>query len=258
MMADFDLHQRAANRSPGTIRLYRYRLSDLAAVTTTPAAVTTDLLIGLLGRPGLAPETRKGIRTSYRSFFSWARRTGRLSYDPAEGLPTVRVPKGVPNPAPELVVRQGLRDAAPRERFMVLLGAYAGLRCCEVATVHGDRWDGLTLTVTGKGGKTRRVPIRQADLVAELDALEGGWAFPNRWTGAPITAGHVSRLLSTALAQTWTGHSLRHRFGTRTCEGTKDLLAVGEVMGHSRPETTQRYCLVSSDRLLAVADAAAA
>lgn len=254
---DFDRHQRAAHRSAGTIRLYRYRLEDLAALTHAPADVDEALLLHVLARPGWSAETRKSVRTAYRSFFAWARRTRRIDEDPAADLPPVTVPRAAPRPAPELVVRRSLRDAQPRERFMVLLGAYAGLRCCEIALVHSHEWTGRALRVAGKGGKIRSVPIVQLELVDELDALEG-YAFPNRWTGLPLTAGHVSRLLSRALSETWTGHTLRHRFGTVSLEGTKDLLAVGEVMGHSRPETTQRYCRVGEDRLRAVAAAAAA
>ncbi len=253
----FDTYLRAAGRSPGTIRLYRYRIADLADLAKTPAEVTTELLLRILSTPGWQPETRKSVRTSYRTYFAWAVRTGLLEHDPALLLPAVSVPQAEPRPTPDLVVRRSLRAADDRERLMVLLGAYAGLRCCEIARVHGEAWDGRRLRVTGKGGKVRTVPIAQQDLVDELDALQG-WAFPNRWTGEPITPGHVSRLLSSALEQTWTGHTLRHRFGTTALEGTKDLLAVGQVMGHSRPETTQRYCRVSADRLDAVAAAAAA
>ena len=183
--------------------------------------------------------------------------TGRLSHDPSVGLPPIRVPDAEPRPAPESVVRRAVRELDGRERLMVLLGAYAGLRCCEIARVHASDWDGAALRVVGKGGKSRAVRVARPELVDELDRLNG-WAFPNRWTGEPLTAGHVSRLLSRALAETYTGHQLRHRFGTVALEGTKDLLAVGRAMGHSRPETTQRYCVVSSDRLAAVADAAAA
>lgn len=257
LLAGFDAYMRAAGRSPGTIRLYRYRIATLAEIVRRPSDVTTDVLLMLLGNPGWKPDTRKSVRTSYRTFFAWAVRTHRLDVDPAADLPPITVQPGLPRPTPELVVRRSLRAVDDRERFMILLGAYAGLRCAEIAAVHSDQWDGTRLRVLGKGNKIRHVPILQQQLVAELDALDG-FAFPNRWTGQPITPGHVSKLLSAALVETWTGHTLRHRFGTVSLEGTKDLLAVGEVMGHSRPETTQRYCRVGADRLTAVAAAAAA
>lgn len=256
-LAAFDAYLRASGRSPGTIRLYRYRIGDLAELVKQPADVTADLLLSLLGHPTWKPDTRKSVRTSYRAFFGWAYRTKRLDHDPSADLPPITAHAGPPRPTPEIVVRRSLRDADDRERFMIQLGAYAGLRCAEIAAVHSDQWDGRALRVLGKGRKVRVVPVVHQALVDRLDLLEG-YAFPNRWTGLPITPGHVSKLLSQALDQTWTGHTLRHRFGTVTLEATKDLLAVGEVMGHSRPETTKRYCLVGADRLLAVAQAAAA
>lgn len=257
LMGGFVTYLQAADRSPGTIRLYRYRIMLLAEHAKRPSACTPDMLLHLLARPGWAPETRKSVRTAWRAFFGWAVRAGKVSVDPTLDLPAISVPQAEPRPAPERVVRASILAASDRERFMVQLGAYAGLRCCEIARVHADDWDGRILQVVGKGRKVRRVPIRQPELVQQLDQLEG-WAFPNRWTGQPITAGHVSKLLSRVLGHGWTAHPLRHRFGTIALEATKDLLAVGQVMGHSRPETTQRYCKVGQERLDAVAIAAAA
>lgn len=257
LIGEFVTYMQAADRSPGTIRLYRYRILDLVDHAPRPAAVTPDLLLRLLAARSGAAETRKGLRTAWRAFFRWAVKAGRLAVDPAVDLPVISVPQAEPRPAPERAVRASAREASDRERFMIELGAYAGLRCCEIAHVHADDWDGRVLVVVGKGRKSRRVPIRHEGLMRRLDDLDG-WAFPNRWTGQPLTPGHVSRLLSAALVQTWTGHTLRHRFGTVALDGTKDLLAVGQVMGHSRPETTQRYCRVDQDRLDAVALAAAA
>lgn len=260
-LAGFARHQQAARRSPGTIRLYRYRLLDLAERHQWPAAVTTEQLEAMLARgvaAGWAAETSKSVRTAYRAFYRWAHGAGHVERDPAASLPSMRVPAGVPKPSPERILRAALDRADPRERLMLMLAAYAGLRCCEIAGVRAAWWDGQFLTVLGKGDKWRRVPITRAELVAELDALveRGGVAFPNRWTGQPITRGHVSRLLSAALPPGETGHKLRHRFVTVTLDHTKDLMAVAEVVGHASTLTTQRYARTGRDRLLAVADAA--
>jgi integrase/recombinase XerC len=250
----------AANLSAGTIRNYDYRLTDLAArVPSGPAAVTYDLMILLLGNPGWAATTKKNARTAYRSFFGWAVRTKRLREDPTEGLPAIRVPRTLPRPTPEVVLSQTLRAADVREDFMVRLAAYGGLRCCEIANVHADWWDRyrMVLNVRGKGGKMRAVPIREPELLACLNGLTG-YAFPNRWTGKPITPGHVTKLLSDALRETWTGHTLRHRYATKGLRGTKNLLAVSRALGHARLDTTQIYTLLDDDELVALAEAVAA
>lgn len=256
LLRDYDIHLRAAGRAAGTIRLHRYKLLDLAERVKSPALVTIEHLLAVLANPAWKPETRKSTRSVYRSFFSWACRAGHLLTDPSRDLPAISIPEAEPRPTPPLVLRRSLRDAQPRERFMLLLGAAGGLRACEIARVHAFDWDGQRLRVLGKGGKMRHVHIGDPALADLLNQLEG-YAFPNRSTGQPITAGHVSRLLSRALDETWTGHTLRHRYGTTALAATKDLLAVGKQMGHSRPETTQRYCRVEEDRLAAVGAAAA-
>lgn len=255
-LCGFAAWQRAADRAPGTIRLYGYRLADLAAVTPRPAAVTAPLLVDLLGNPAWCAETRKSVRSAWRSFFGWAVRHGHVDSDPTLLLPPIRVDAGVPRPAPEHVVRGALADADARLVLMVLLAAYGGLRAHEIAQVHRRDLSGDVLHVLGKGRKERIVPT-SGDLLTRLQQLEG-WAFPNRQHGGHITAGHVSRLLSRGLPDGWTAHTLRHRMATTAYAGTGDLLAVQKLLGHSRPETTQRYVALDDERLRAAARAASA
>lgn len=244
----------AAGRSRGTIRLHRHYLNQIASRTDNPWKVTTMDLQRLLARPDWAPETRKSARSVFRSFYSWGARAGHIEVSPAADLDPVRIPPPIPRPAPERVVSQALREAQHRERLMILLAAFAGLRCAEIARVCGCELEGDVLTVTGKGKRKRRVPIVEPELLAELQRLDG-YAFPNRY-GVPMTPGHVSKLLSRALAETWTGHTLRHRMATQAYAGTRDLLAVGAVLGHSRPETTQRYVQLPDDAIRAAMRAA--
>jgi integrase len=255
MIADFAAAQRAAHRSEGTIRLYRYRISDLCGLASSPAKVTTDQLVGVLSTPGWAAETRKSVRGAFRCFFRWGYQSGRLDDDPSEALPSVRVPTGVARPAPETVVAAGL-GADDRTRFMVMLAAFAGLRACEIARVHSDDLTGDILRVTGKGGKTRELPVVHAGLLARLQDVDG-WAFPNGH-GSHLTPGHVTKLVSAVLPEGWTAHTLRHRMATRAYAGSRDLLAVGALLGHARPETTQRYVRMPDDALRAAALQAAA
>lgn len=255
MLGDYQTAQQAAGRSAGTIRLHRYRLLDLAERFRSPAAVTTDQLVQLLAHDGWAPETRKSVRAAYRAFYRWAYQSGRLEADPTEGLPSVRVPPAVARPAPEHVVHVG-QAGDDRTRFMVQLAAYAGLRAGEIARVHGRDLVGDLLHVLGKGGKRRVIPVVHPELLERLAQLEG-WAFPNG-RGSHLSPGRVTRLVSSALPGGWTAHTLRHRMGTAAYAGTRDLLAVGALLGHSRPETTQRYVQLPQDALRAAVRAAAA
>lgn len=245
---------RAAGRAPGTVRLHRHYLSALAAAHRSPWTVRTRDLLAFLSSTSWAPETRKSARAVVSGFYRWAHGAGYLEEDPAAGLPSVKVPAGVPRPTPEHLVRQLERDVDPRLALMAQLAAYAGLRAGEIARVHGRDLVGDVLRVQGKGGKVRAVPIVRPQLLEALQALDG-WAFPNG-QGSHLSPGHVSRLLSRAMPEGWTAHTLRHRMASASYSGTRDLLALGAVLGHSRPETTQRYVLLDEAALRAVVRAA--
>lgn len=246
---------RAARRAPGTVRLHRHYLSNLALGHPCPCEVTTADLRRFLARPGWSAETQKSARTAVVGFYRWAHAEGLVDADPAARLASVSVPAGVPRPAPDAVLRSALALAEPRERLMVLLAAYAGLRCCEIARVHRDDLSAGLLWVHGKGGKVRVVPVEHPELVAAFARAEG-FLFPGQRDGH-LAAGTVTKLLSALLPDGWTGHTLRHRFATRSYAVHSDLLALGRVLGHSRPETTQRYVMLSNDALLRVVRGAA-
>lgn len=255
-LSSYETAQRAAGRSPGTIRLHRHYLNRLReAHPRSPWTVTLAHLQLFLSVPSWAPETRKSARAAVRGFYRWAYGAGLIAVDPAAGLDPVRVPAGRPRPTPEHLVAVLLRHPDPRLGLMAMLAAYAGLRAGEIARVHRADLVVDELVVRGKGGKVRAVPIVDPRLHARLQAVDG-WAFPNGY-GSHLSPGHVSRLLSRAMPDGWTAHTLRHRCGTVAYAATRDLLAVGALLGHTRPETTQRYVLMPDDAIRAAARAAA-
>lgn len=255
-VADWTTAMQAAGRSPRTIRLYSCHLHKvIRECPDGPASVTSTDLRYVLSAGSWKPETRKSVRGSITAFFRWAHGAGFIPVDPAQGLAAVRVPAGVARPVPDDVLHDALARADERDRTMILLGAYAGLRCMEIARVHSRDWDGSGLYVTGKGGKTRYVPIIRMDLRRALTACHG-YLFPGQ-DGGHLSAGYVSKRLARALPAGWTGHTLRHRCGTAMYAGTRDLLAVGAVLGHARPETTRRYVRLPDDALISAVKAAA-
>lgn len=246
---------KAAGRAPGTVKLHRTYLRSLEAVRPSPWTMQQRDLEAWLGRAGWGQDARKSARAVACGFYRWAHGRGYLEDDPAFGLPSVRVPKGRKRwPAPELVVSQLVDDPRQVGRliFMGELAAFAGLRAGEIARVHGrDLDEGDGLTVYGKGGTVRRVPIIDAPLLARLRRLGSGpdaWAFPNG-LGSHLSPGHVTRLISDALPGKWTAHTLRHRFATRSNENGADLLALAELLGHASVDTTRIYVLTSEDKL---------
>lgn len=251
----WDEYQRAAGNPASTRDLRAYHLRRVArGVSSGPATVTTAELVGFLARPGWAPETRRSFRATLRAFFRWYVAAGHRADDPAAALPPVKVPRGVPRPTPEPVLTAALDAASGRVALMVALAARLGLRRGEIARVHREHLEpalwGHALTVRGKGGHVRQLPV-PADLAAAILARPPGPLFPNPTTGRPLTAPHVGKLVSAAMTGPWTCHTLRHRAASVAYDATRDLRAVQELLGHAKPETTARYTAVRPAALLA-------
>jgi integrase/recombinase XerC len=149
--------------------------------------------------------------------------------------------------------------------FSLLYGS--GLRIAEALSLDVRNAVALrrdpTLTVTGKGNKTRMVPVLPA-VRAALDA----WLalHPNPQPEAPLFLGSRGKRLDPAVAQkvlrTYrriaglpehaTPHALRHSFATHLLAGGSDLRSIQELLGHASLSTTQRYTAVDDAALLAV------
>ncbi|MDO5633275.1 MAG: tyrosine-type recombinase/integrase, partial [Micrococcus sp.] len=113
-----------------------------------------------------------------------------------------------------------------------------------------------TVTVIGKGGKRRDVPL-SARLALALRGRGAGWLFPGRIDGH-LSAAYVSKRLSAALGDAGTGHQLRHRFASAAYRAERDLRAVQVLLGHASVATTQLYTAVPDRALRRAVEAAAA
>lgn len=261
---------KAANRTPNTIRIRRYYVERFAArCEVGPESTTFGDLIEFLGNDEWGGETRKCARAGLVSFFSWMVDDGRIAAErnPALKLPKVGTETALPRPAPDDVLQQGLWFADQKEELMLMLAGYAGLRREEIAKVHARDfdWDRNELLVHGKGRKERKVPVHP-DLGrvvrAEFDRRARGivgrgfrlyvegidqdsYLFPGKY--GHVGADRVGKILIKLLAGPWTGHTLRHRFATKAYLPERDLRAVQELLGHSKPETTARYVETPSE-----------
>ena len=158
----------------------------------------------------------------------------------------------------------GKRDAAV---LALLYGC--GLRIGEALGLnHRDAPTGDSLTVTGKGNKTRMVPVLPVVRTAVQTYLK---AVPHRLEpDGPLFVGIRGGRLSQrrvqeamALMRGWLGlpesatpHALRHSFATHLLAGGGDLRAIQELLGHASLSTTQRYTDVDAARLLDIHRAA--
>lgn len=256
---------RAAGAPETTVALRVYYVVRLARAHAGVdlLALDVDALAAWIAAGRWSPNTAKSARSALRSFYGWARETGRVAVSPAHLLPPVRVPRARPKPTPEQAYRAAVAAADPRARLAIRLAGVCGLRRGEIARVRGDDVEadllGYSLRVVGKGGHVRMVPVPD-DLAGELrQAAEagGGWVFPSP-AGGHLTPHHVAKIVTRWLPEGVTTHSLRHRCASSAYAGTRDLRAVQELLGHARPETTAGYVLAPEDSIRAAVNAAAA
>ena len=211
-----------------------------------------------------------------RSFTRYLERNGRSKSLAFASLRAPRVKRSLPKPLTIAAARQViLADASAgenhsewviaRDSAVLCLLYGAGLRISEAlcvkrseAPVAGRDF----LTVTGKGQKTRTVPIiapvRQA--VEAYLALCPYQLAPDGLLFVGVKGGPLSpRVIQLAVARlrgalglpdSATPHALRHSFATHLLERGGDLRSIQELLGHASLSTTQLYTAVDSTRLV--------
>lgn len=249
MLGNYVSYLYAAGRGVGTAKVYLNRLHGLRMQHPDLTAVTTDNLIDYLAdrRTTHAAETRKGMRTTFRSFYAWTFQQGITPTDPAYPLPKISIPATVPRMAPDDLVQLALITADTQLTGMVMLARFGCLRLSELTTLRTDHRQGDMLRITGKGEKQRLVPIND-QLMHSLLTLEreqgDGFYFPGRWGGS-LHPQSVNKIITRKLGTN--PHSLRHAGATAAYNATGDLRAVQLLLGHSSIATTQRYLHVGMD-----------
>ena len=260
LIVEWRTYLAASGKARTTLRLRTNQMRRFAEQHPDPLHADAASMIDWLATPHWAPDTRKSHRAALVSFYGWAHSFGHVDVDESRKLPAISVPPGRARPAPESAVAVGILDADRRVQLMVRLAAFHGLRRGEISRVHTDDLVrdlvGWSLTVHGKGGRKRIVPLDEQLAAELLEATVDGWAFPSP-RGGHLTEHHVGKLIARALPGRWTAHPLRHRFATVAYAGTRDLLAVQELLGHARSETTRGYIQLPQDALRAALAAAA-
>jgi integrase/recombinase XerC len=280
----FLAHLRGRHYSPRSVDLYAGDLARLArcAAERAPEALhPQDLRRCLAGlhAQGYAASSLARMLSAWRSFYAWLGRQGRVPANPCAGL---RPPKGarrLPHTlSPDEMQRMlGASDAgapdaplARRDRAMFELMYSSGLRLAELVGLDlGDlSRDTGEVTVTGKGRKTRIVPVGRQALAALDDwlAVRHQLARDERalFVGARgariaprVVQAQLGRLaLARGIAQRVHPHALRHSFASHLLQSSGDLRAVQEMLGHASLSTTQVYTHLDYQHLAQVYDQA--
>lgn len=227
-------------------------------------------------RNGVGGRSLQRNLSAIRSFFRWLIKNAKAGHNPAQGIITPKSPRRLPksldvDQAAQLV---GLDAGAPleiRDLAILELMYSSGLRLSELISLNVDSIDlrDAIVTVTGKGRKTRRVPVGRHAVAAVGNWLRSRSAIAADGEKALFVSSRGRRISHRSVQQRinhWAikrglathvhPHMLRHSFATHLLESSGDLRAVQELLGHADISTTQVYTHLDFQHLARVYDQA--
>ena len=267
-------------RSEHTVRAYmRTAQRLLVEQGLADWDAVADLSAGHL-RTHLAARREQGLSnasaarelSALKSFIAFARTQAGREVSDAPRVRGPRIAKGLPRPVTpddaiglaETVDALAVEDwVGARDRAVLLLLYGAGLRIAEALSLKAEALPlGDRLTVTGKGGKQRVVPLLPIVREAVADyAARCPWPLPRDEAlfrgakGGPLAQGMVQKATARArralgLPDSATPHALRHSFATHLLGAGTDLRSLQELLGHASLGSTQIYTQVDAASLL--------
>ena len=244
-----------------------------------PAQVTQHHVRAFIAqrhRQGLGGKSLQRLLSAVRGLFRWLLREGFAKHNPAIPVRAPKSPRHLPATLDADSIGQLLdipcdTPLAVRDKAIMELFYSSGLRLSELATL---RWEQLDLesgmvTVTGKGNRSRMVPVGRVAAAALLEwrksqvkfaSIEEPHVFVSQ-RGNPIAVRTIqSRIRYWAkrqgIPQNVYPHLLRHSFASHMLESSGDLRAVQELLGHTDISTTQIYTHLDFQHLARVYDKA--
>ena len=270
--------------SPHTISNYRRDINSLASclkdygISNPNEANESDIRgwVSKLHRSGLAGSSIQRSLSAARSFFNHLGRVSGKPRNPAASVQAPRKPRQLPKTLDADQIGQYLKfegssETVMRDRAMAELFYSSGLRLAELTAVDVDDIDPHTqlLSVTGKGNKTRTVPVGSIAMTAIQDWLKlrpapadpADKALFLSKRGVRISPRSIQDRLKIQGRKSGTHqdihpHMLRHSFASHMLESSGDLRAVQELLGHANISTTQIYTHLDFQHLAKVYDAA--
>ena len=272
-----------------TLKSYRRDLGQFLAFLAThfgevPSLATfaelaaADLRAFLAARRSRGTGSRSLLRqlSGLRSFARYLERNGLGKIANFNAIRSPKLGRGLPRPlTPRMACEMVAADARAGEarpnwilaRDAAVLGLLygAGLRISEALAIKRDeapigRLDAIT--VTGKGGKMRSVPVIAAVrkgieaylALCPFDLRTEGPLFVGA-KGGPLSPRIIQLVVENlrgalGLPQSATPHALRHSFATHLLSRGGDLRTIQELLGHASLSTTQIYTAVDGTRLL--------
>lgn len=270
-----------------TIEAYRrdldqYRAHLDARGIELTAAVAADVSGWLAERSeaGLSPSSRARALSAVRQLYKFLLAEGHVADDPTHGHAGPRKKRALPKTlsvaeVDKLIVTAARRAAsgegiehfrALRMHCLIEMLYATGMRVSELISLPRSvlAGDARVLTIRGKGGRERLVPLNasaRAALERYLAAVSGEgrvsskWLFPSRSAQGHLTRQRLAQDLK-ALAEEAnldptrvSPHVLRHAFASHLLDRGADLRSVQQLLGHADISTTEIYTHVLEERL---------
>ncbi len=202
-----------------------------------------------------------------RAFCRWCVERGHLATDVSAKVRVPRRPTSLPKPlgpdelaalwaalSDDDTLGERERWIIRRNRLVVSLMYYAGLRLGETTRLRYNECSLRTRTITIRGSKSgdRSVPMHPELLIELADWPIGAKddTVVRSWRGGSLTTGGLAHIFEVWLPERGiviSAHRLRHSFATEYLRATKDLRGLQTLMGHRSLETTQIYTQVTGD-----------
>jgi integrase/recombinase XerD len=269
-----------AGLARNTLAAYRADLRGFFAWATTrdlaaPGDITAESVVDFLAAERAAGRSETTVARKLVSVRMWSRflvAEGRLRRDPTALLQAPILRKSLPRSLSITEVEALLAAVSgddwrsERDRALLELLYACGARISEAIALRTDAIEPTlrVLRLTGKGSKTRIVPIggraREAltswlanGRLSRPGAVRSPWVFLSR-AGEPMTRVEGWRRVKAAaaragLAQDVSPHTLRHSFASHLVEGGADLRSVQEMLGHASIQTTEVYTHVDKEHV---------
>lgn len=227
-------------------------------------------------RQGLGARSLQRRLSAIRAFYRFLVVRGLAKNNPAQGIITPKTGRKLPHvldvdQSAQLLEITEQDSLAVRDRAILELMYSCGLRLSELVGLNLDSVDqaDTVVTVTGKGNKTRMIPVGSHALTAlntwlgtraQMAGVDEQALFVSKRGSRISTRSVQQRLQQWAVKQGLPfhvhPHMLRHSFATHILESSSDLRAVQELLGHADISTTQVYTHLDFQHLAEVYDAA--
>lgn len=242
----------------------------------------THFIGPLLSTNSLLPISVQRMLSAIRGFYDWLGEQQYIKYNPAKAFKIKRQHRDLPTVMDVDLVNQLLDAPSPntlhaaklwiRDKAVMELLYSSGLRVSELShcLLNDIDLSAALITVTGKGNKTRVLPVGRKAILAIKEWLKirpdfvkadtPNYLFLNerksRFTERGIQQALTHQAQRIGIPQHLHPHLLRHCFASHLLESSQDLRAVQELLGHASISTTQIYTHLDYQHLAQVYDKA--